>query len=136
MAFWKVSNLQKKSCEERATWVKDHQIVTRIDGWRWGTYNVETTDDNPPDGITEDNEDGINMNDHNGENIVSIDMDNMDDGVYGDFDYSDNITEEERTIIEEGCDEEGSYSYFEENGWELDDTEVWLTGPLEITKVD
>ena len=79
MAFWKVSNLQKKSCEERATWVKDHQIVTRIDGWRWGTYNVETTDDNPPDGITEDNEDGINMNDHNGENIVSIDMDNMDD---------------------------------------------------------
>lgn len=135
MALWKLSNLQKKSCEERSTWVKGNQVVTRIDGWRWGTFTVETSDDNPPDGITEDNEEGINIHDHEGKNIVSIALDNLEDGVYGDFDYPIAITEEQQTEIEEGCEEEGSYSYFEDADWTLDETELWFTGPLEINRL-
>ena len=135
MALWKLSNLQKKSCEERSTWVKGNQVVTRIDGWRWGTFTVETSDDNPPDGITEDNEEGINIHDQEGKNIVSIALDNLEDGVYGDFDYPIAITEEQQTEIEEGCEEEGSYSYFEDADWTLDETELWFTGPLEIHRI-
>jgi hypothetical protein len=135
MALWKLSNLQKKSCEERSTWVKGNQVVTRIVGWRWGSFIVETTDDNPPDGITEDNEEGINIRDHEGKNIVSIDLDNLEDVVYGDFDYPIVITEEQQAEIEYGCERKGYYSYFEENDWELDDTEVWFMGPLEIDRI-
>ena len=49
MAWWKVSTIEKKSCEEREIWTKDGKTVTRINGFRWGTFSVETTDDNPPD---------------------------------------------------------------------------------------
>ena len=135
MAFWKVSTLQKKSCEEREIWSKGNKSIIRINGFRWGTFTLETTDDNPPDGITEENKEGINIYDYTSSNFKSIALDSMDDGWVGDCELSDNIDEDEQAELLEGM-EDDYYEYLETNGWVNDETEVWLFGPLEITKID
>jgi hypothetical protein len=134
MTWWKVSTKEKKSCEEREIWIKDDKTITRINGFRWGTFNVETLDDNPPDGITEENEDGVDMYGHSGDNIEQIELDSMDDGWLGDYEF-DGFADDEETMIIEALDEaDDYYEYLEENGWINTDSEGWLYGPLEITK--
>jgi hypothetical protein len=132
MAWWKVSTTEKKSCEEREIWTKDGKTITRINGFRWGTFSVETSDDEEPEGITAENEDGIDMYNHIGDNIESIELDSMDDGWYGDYEFDGFTDEEEQEILE--AMEEDYYDYLESNGWYNDETQAWLSGPLEITK--
>ena len=59
----------------------------------------------------------------------------MDVGWLGDCELSDNIDEDEQAELLEGM-EDDYYEYLETNGWVNDETEVWLFGPLEITKID
>lgn len=132
MAWWKVSTTEKKSCEEREIWTKDGKTITRINGFRWGTFSVETSDDEEPEGITAENEDGIDMYNHIGDNIESIELDSMDDGWYGDYEFDGFTDEEEQEILE--AMEDDYYDYLESNGWYNDETQAWLSGPLEITK--
>lgn len=134
MAQWTVSTTEKKSCEEREIWTKDGKTIVRTNGFRWGTFTVETTDDNPPEGITEANKEGIDMYSHSGDNIDSISLDSMDDGWSGDYEFC-GMDEESKQAISDAIDEaDDYYEYLEENGWMLDDAEAWLYGPLEITK--
>lgn len=136
MATWKISNREKKSCEERTFWTKDGVTVIRTEGFRWGTFTVETTDDNPPEGITEENEDGIDMYGYSGENAEDgAQLDMMDDGWYGDWEFPDDMDEEEQERIIEGWDED-SYDFMEGDGWYNDETEAWLFGPLDIERID
>ena len=136
MAWWKVATTEKKSCEEREIWSKDGKTVTRINGFRWGTFSVETTNDNPPDGITAENDDGINMYDHSGDNIEQIELESMDDGWYGDYEYDGFEDDELQAFIEELDEADDYYEFLEENGWYNNETEAWLYGPLEIIKED
>ena len=134
MATWTVSTTEKKSCEEREIWTKDGKTIVRTNGFRWGTFIVETTDDNPPEGITGANEEGIDMYSHSGDNIDSINLDSMDDGWSGDYEFC-GMDEESKQAISDAIDEaDDYYEYLDENGWLLDETEAWLFGPLEITK--
>ena len=132
MAWWKVSTTEKKSCEEREIWTKDGKTITRINGFRWGTFSVETSDDEEPEGITAENEDVIDMYKHIGDNIASIELDSMDDSWYGDYEFDGFTDEEEQEILE--AMEDDYYDYLESNGWYNDETQAWLSGPLEITK--
>ena len=134
MAHWTVSTIEKKSCEEREIWKKGNKIIVRINGFRWGTFSVETNDDNPPDGITAENEDSIDMYSHCGDNIDTIDLISMDDGWYGDFEFIGFEGDEEQEILDAIDEADDYYEYLEENGWSNDDTEGWLHGSLEITK--
>lgn len=134
MATWTVSTTEKKSCEEREIWTNDGKTIVRTNGFRWGTFIVETTDDNPPEGITGANKEGIDMYSHSGDNIDSINLDSMDDGWSGDYEFC-GMDEESKQAISDAIDEaDDYYEYLEENGWMLDETEAWLFGPLEITK--
>jgi hypothetical protein len=132
MTWWKVSTTEKKSCEEREIWTKDDKTIIRINGFRWGTFMVETSDDNPPEGITEENPDGIDMYGHMADNIEQIELDSMDDGWYGDYEF-EGIDEEEQEELQAAM-EDDYYEYLESNGWYNSETEAWLHGPLEITK--
>jgi hypothetical protein len=136
MAIWKISTREKKSCEEREFWTKDGKTVVRINGFRWGTFTVETSDDNPPEGITEENPDGVDMYGYFGDNAEDgAELDSMDDGWYGDYEYA-GFTDEEQEEIAEALDEaDGHYEYLEENGWHNSETEAWLFGPLDIEQV-
>lgn len=136
MTTWKISNKEKKSCEEREIWTKDDQTIVRITGFRWGKFTIETNDDNPPEGITEGNPDGIDMYSYSGDNAEDgAELDMMDDGWYADWEFPEDMDEEEQQRIMDGWDED-SWDFLEGEGWCLDETEAWLYGPLDIERAD
>jgi hypothetical protein len=70
------------------------------------------------------------------DNVEDVELDSMDDGWYGDIEYSDNITDSEREEIQAGIDEEGAYEYLEAQGWRNDENQAMLYGPLDIVRAD
>ena len=130
MAWWRIATVQKKSAVEREFWVHSDKgwTVVRENVYRWGTILVETEDHNPPD-IDLENAHGIDMysTDYNYE------LDSLDDGCWADWEFPDDMPDEEREKVIEGFDED-SYDYMESNGWYNDETEVWFHGPLEMQR--
>jgi len=130
MTWWNVATVEKKSVEEHELWQKGDLVIRRITGWRFGAWAVETEDDIPPvlaqlDGP---NGDAINMHDieYEGE------LESLDDGWYSDIIWPDDMEDTERDRLQEMQDED-SYAW-EGDGWSNYETEVWFSGPLEITK--
>jgi hypothetical protein len=133
MTIWKVANSHKKMCEEREIWTKDDKTIIRINGFRWGTFTVETNNGEPPEDIDPENPDGINMYDYFSDNADNgAELDSMDDGCYLDYEFN-GIDEEEQEELQAAM-EDDHYEYLEGNGWYNSETEAWLYGPLEITK--
>lgn len=135
MAIWQVSTNEKKSVEEHEFWTKDGLTIKRITGFRWGTFTIETSDDNPPEDIDPENPDGINMYDYFSDNAENgAELDNLSDGWYGDVEWPEELSEEERERLEELWEEE-SYSSWESDGWYNSETECWFFGELTIEKI-
>lgn len=138
MAIWTVKTLDKKSVEEHEIWTKDGETIKRISGFRWGSWTVETDDDEPPNfEFTEvpggdGKADSINMWDCSANNIITVELDSMDDGWYGDVQYPDDWDEDEIERMNELWEEE-FYDGWENEGWMLDETEAWIWGPIEIS---
>jgi hypothetical protein len=133
MTIWKVANSHKKMCEEREIWTKDDKTIIRINGFRWGTFTVETNDGEPPEDIDPENPDGINMYDYFSDNADNgAELESMDDGCYLDYEFN-GIDEAEQEELQAAM-EDDHYEYLEGNGWYNSETEAWLFGPLEITK--
>ena len=42
MPTWKLSTYWKKSSIERQIWVKDDKVIIREEGYRWGTFYVQS----------------------------------------------------------------------------------------------
>ena len=111
MADWKVSTKEKKSVEEHELWQKGDLVIRRISGFRWGTWTVTTTDDNPPefDQSEGPGADAVNMYDYCDENIENIELDSLDDGWYGDVIYPDDMEDEEEVVIANDSSDEGIF---------------------------
>jgi hypothetical protein len=131
MATWKVSTKEKKSVEEHELWQKDDMVIRVVNGFRWGTWTVETEDDDPPDlDQTEGpGADAVNMYDCG----YDTELVSLDDGWYGDIIWPDDMPDDERERMQEIWDEDWSAGW-EEEGWAQYDTECWASGELEITK--
>jgi hypothetical protein len=137
MAYWTVSTQEKKNVEEHELWQKDDLVIRRITGFRFGTWSVETNDDEAPI-LNQDSgpsSDAINMNEYFDENVESIEMEMLDDGWYADVIWPDDMPEDERERLEELW-EEDSYSAWEGEGWVNYETECWATGPLDIERTE
>jgi hypothetical protein len=142
MATWTVSTHYKKSCQEVEHWVRREGKgrITVTNGFRWGTWTVETSDDNPPEfEFTEvpggdGKKDSINMLDCEINNIENVELVSMDDGgCWYDIDVTD-LDEEEQAEIEDFIEENNIYELEErEDAWYQDETEWWIWGPIEIT---
>jgi len=139
MAIWKVSTYYKKSCEEHEYYYKDGQSIVRKTGYRWSSFQVETDDDNPPefefdyvpggDGKL----DSINMYDCCTNNIINSELDHMSDGCWEDFDFPEDMDEDEQEALLERFGESSVYEVLEEEeGWSQNDTEAWVWGPILI----
>lgn len=141
MATWTVSTHYKKSCQEVEHWVrsKGEGRITVTNGFRFGEWTVETTDDNPPEFEFaqvpggDGKKDSINMLDCEVNNIESVELVEMfDGGCWYDIDYED-LTEEEEEEIQEFIDENSVYELEErDDAWYNDETEWWIWGPIEI----
>lgn len=138
MANWTVKTYYKKSIEEHEHFVKDGMTIVRKTGWRSGSWNVTTSDDNLPelefDFVPggDGNKDSLNMNDFPGSNIEDVEMIETWDGCWEDIEWPEDIDEEERERLEALIDEEGFYALEEEEGWDSSDTEMWIWGPIII----
>lgn len=139
MAIWRVSTYYKKSCEEHEYYTKGDQTIIRQTGFRWGSFQVETSDDNPPefefDYVPGGNgaKDSINMYDSYVNNIENIELISMDDGCWEEIVWPEDMDEEEQETLQERFYESSIYEVLEgEEGWNQNDTEAWVWGPILI----
>lgn len=133
MTWWRVATTEKKNVEEHELWQKDDWVIRRITGYRWGTFSVETPDDNPPT-LEQDSGPGADAVDMYNTDYYS-ELVSLDDGWYADVIWPDEMPDEERERLEELW-EEDSYGGWEEEGWVQYDNECWFCGPLEIVLDD
>lgn len=142
MATWSVKTYHKKSVQEVEHWVRkngDGKLVV-TNGFRWGEWTVETSNDDPPEfEFTEvpggdGRQDSINMLDTCVNNIEDVELVSMDDGgCWYDIEFED-LTEEEEEELQDFIDE-NSVSELEdrdEDPWYNYETEWWIWGPIEI----
>lgn len=141
MAIWTVKTYHKKNVQEVEFWVRREGSgrITVTNGFRWGEWTVETSDDNPPEfELThvpggDGKKDSINMLDCEYNNIENVELVSMDDGgCWYDVEYED-LTEEEEEEVQEFIDENSIYDLEDrDDGWYQDETEWWIWGPIEI----
>ncbi len=133
MATWKLSPLYKKSAVEKQFWYKEGKVIIREEGYRWGTFYVES-DTRPLTNAELKNDDGYQLGCI--DNDECWELDNLDDGCWADSTAgNDNTTDEDIEEFEEAW-EEDFFEGAEALGWSNDDTEYWYYGPLELTNED
>ena len=141
MTIWTVKTYHKKNVQEVEHWVQrdGKGLITVTNGFRWGEWTVETSDDNPPEfEFTEvpggdGKKDSINMLDCEYNNIESAELVSMDDGgCWYDIEF-EGVSEEEEEELQEFIDENSVYDLEDrEDSWYNDETEWWIWGPIEI----
>jgi hypothetical protein len=141
MAWFTVKTYYKKSCEQHEHYVQREgtgQIFVK-DGFRFCEFQVETNDDKFPafefvevpggDG----KRDSLEMHCLNGSNIESSELVEMfDGGCWGDIEFKGLTTEQEEEL-EEFINDNGAYALEDNGEWYLEDTEVYVWGPIEVT---
>jgi len=144
MAFWVVRTYYKKSVEQHEHYVQREGdgIITVKDGFRSCTFRVETEDDKFPEFEfvevpgSDGKRDSIDMYSCEANNIISSEMIDMyDGGCWGDIEF-ENLDEDEEEEVREFIDENGAYALEDEGDWYLEDTEVYIWGPIEVTNED
>jgi hypothetical protein len=141
MATWTIKTHYKKSCEQHEHYVQrnGNGRILVTDGFRFCEYTIETNDDNFPqfefievpggDG----KRDSLDLNSLYGDNIESCELVEMfDGGCWGDVEI-EGLEEDEEEELREFISEEGAYALEDEGDWYLEDTEVYVWGPLSIT---
>ena len=142
MAWYTVKTYYKKSCEQHEHYVQregEGRILVK-DGYRFAEFQVETNDDKFPEFefVTVPGGDGkrdsLDMYCLTGNNIESSELVEMfDGGCWGDTEIEGIEDDEE---VEELISEEGAYALEDSGDWYLEDTEVYVWGPLEVTDED
>jgi len=132
MATWKLSPQNKKSAVERMFFYNDGKTIVVEQGWRWGTFMVES-DEQPLNNSELANEEGYELGCI--DNNESWELCEMTDGCWLDIEAGHGASEEDVAAFEQAWEEDG-YDGVEEQGWSCDDTEYWYYGPLELTNED
>lgn len=140
MATWTVKTHYKKNVQEVESWYQSQGEgrVTVTNGFRFGEWTVETSDDNPPEfEFTEvpggdGRKDSIDMLDCYYNNIEEVELVEMfDGGCWYDVEI-EGLDDEEEERIRNLVEEDGIWALEEEDGWRQDDTQWWIWGPIEI----
>jgi hypothetical protein len=145
MATWTVKTHYKKSCEQHEHYVQregDGRVLVK-DGYRFAEFTVETSDDNFPEFEFievpggDGKKDSLDMYSLEGNNIESSELIEMfDGGCWGDIEIEGIEDEDEVAELEEFINENGAYALEDEGDWYLEDTEVYVWGPLSVTNDD
>ena len=144
MALFTVKTYYKKSCEQHEHYVQREgkgRILVK-DGFRFAEFEVETNDgkfpefefDCVPGG--DGKKDSLDMQSLSGSNIESsVLVEMFDGGCWGDIEIED-VDEDQVAELEDFINENGAYALEDEGEWYLEDTEVWIWGPIEVTDKD
>lgn len=119
---WIVSNREKKNVTQIETWVNGDLTATRETGWRWGRWKYDTK---PDLSIYNENDQ------HDVYDLGDVTDADLDDGCWAEWTWPDSMSVEETDRLEAVYDEE--YDQGLENlGWSMDDSETFVTGPLDV----
>ena len=144
MAQWTVKTYYKKNVQEIETYHqrKGEGKITVTNGFRWGSWDVETTDDNPPEfEFThvpggDGKKDSIDMLNCEVNNIESVELISMDDGgCWYDIEV-EGLDKNEEEEVREFIEENSPYELEDDGEWYQGDTEWWIWGPIEIQDED
>jgi hypothetical protein len=122
---WRLSNREKKNVTQVETWTRGDLTATREVGWRWGNWKY----DKKPD-LSKYNEDE-QSDVYDFGDVVDAEL---DDGCWEEWHWPDDMDTEETEILEGYYEDQGDEG-LENEGWTLDDTETFVTGPLEVAFV-
>jgi len=145
MAWFSVKTYYKKSCEQHEYFVQreGEGRIKVVDGFRFCEYKIETNDDKFPEfEFTfvpggDGKKDSLDLNNLTGKNIEYSELVEMfDGGCWGGVEVEGIEDEDEVEELEEFISENGAYALEDEDEWYLDETEVWVWGPLEVTDED
>jgi hypothetical protein len=145
MAWFTVKTYYKKSCEQHEHYVQREgkgRILVK-DGFRFCEFQVETNDDQFPqfefDFVPggDGNKDSLDMYSLSGSNIEGSELIEMfDGGCWGDIEIEGIDDEDVVAELEEFINENGAIALEDDGEWYLEDTEVWIWGPIEVTDED
>lgn len=124
---WKLSTSEKKSCVQIEYWTKDGFTAQREIGWRWCWASY----DNEPD-LSNYNPDKDQIELYSLGDVCDMEQ---SDGCWEEWTWPKELDEDEIERLEDIFNEEYEEG-LENEGWELDDTEYWVTGKLNLTKED
>lgn len=133
MATWELSTLHKKSAVEKQYWYKDGKVIVREEGYRWGTFTVES-DDRPLTDEELKNEDGYELGCL--DNDQCWELSDLNDGSWAEIEAGNDNTSDEDIQEFEDAWEEDSFCGVEEAGWSNDDTEYYFFGPLKLVNTE
>ena len=142
MAQWTVKTYYRKNIEEHEYFTKDNMEIVKKTGWRSGSWNVTTSDDNPPEFEFDyvpggdGSKDSVDMYNCPGSNIEEVELVETWDGWYEDIEWPEDMDDEEKDRLQELIDEDGAYALEDEEGWSQTETQMWIWGPIEIMDQD
>jgi hypothetical protein len=123
---YRISTVEKKSVTQREIWTKDGQEAVYEIGWRWGSVIVNEKPDlsnyDPVVGIDPISE-------------WDAEIDCFSDGCWSEWEYPDDMTEEEQEEFDTAYDEESDDGIMA-LGWDQYDTEYRFTGELEVEELE
>jgi hypothetical protein len=130
MVKYKISTEYKKSIVEVNFWYKDGMTIRRETGWRWGSGDVILVDNDEEENfLAAVQSEEVDVYDY------EFELDSLDDGCWEDVEYPEDMSEEERERLDELWNDE-PHEGWENEGWSLDDAELWFTGPIKLEKVE
>lgn len=133
MATWKLSPQYKKSAVEKMFFFKDGKIIIMEQGFRWGTFSVES-DERPLTDAELKNDDYYELGCI--DNDECWEMQDMSDGCWMDVTAGNEETTDEDLAEFNDAWEADWYSGVEAIGWSQDECEYYYYGPLELTNED
>lgn len=119
---WRVSNREKKNVTQVETWTNGELTATREVGWRWGTWDYATKPDMSIYSETDQ---------HDVYDFGDVTDSNLDDGCWAEWTWPDDMDTDEIERLEEIYNDEGDEG-LENEGWTMDDSETFVTGPLDV----
>ena len=131
MAFFTLETAWKKSASVLEVWEKDGKEIRVEEAYRWGSVEIETEGDDVPviDYQNENDLDPYMDLDEDDHLVTMVNPGELDDQVYRDISFSDNVDEDEREDLLEFIDEEGVLE-LEGEGWVMVTTDTTFVGPL------
>ena len=125
MSTWKLSTVEKKSCTQIEFFKKGDLVAQKEIGWRWCWARYS---EKPDLSNYDPNKDQIELY-----SLGDVDDMEQDDGCWEEWTWPDEIDEEEAERLEEIYNEDYDEG-LENEGWVVDDTEYWVSGPLELVQ--
>ena len=125
MSTWKLSTQFKKSCTQIEFFKKGDLVAQHEIGWRWCWARYKEKPD-----LSNYNPEKDEIELYSLGHVLEMEQ---DDGCWDDWSWPEEIEVEEFERLEDIYNEEGDDG-IENEGWVPEDTEYWVSGPLELVQ--